>query len=117
DQAGNSSFSKIRININTLTVIISDSEFSNVESGSFVPYATGGDCYSSSNCPQGHFRINLLDTGFIVSVNTTWNLQGNRASQRIWRLREGQIIKGVCGGYCGVCSPDPKIGLKLELLR
>ncbi|BFZ08740.1 hypothetical protein BsWGS_11778 [Bradybaena similaris] len=117
EEAGNSTFSKIRIDLNTLIVSVSDDVFSNTHAGKFVPYATSGDCYSSSNCPQGRFSINLVDTGFIVSNKTTWNLHGNRASQRIWRLRDGQIIRGVCGGYCGVCSPDPRVGLKLDLLR
>ncbi|XP_059166444.1 A disintegrin and metalloproteinase with thrombospondin motifs 9-like [Physella acuta] len=117
EQSGNTSFSKIRIDLSTLTIIPTDAEFSSTHMGSFVPFATAGDCYSSSNCPQGRFSINLVDTGFIVSVNTTWNLQGNRASQRIWRLRDGQIIRGVCGGYCGKCSTDLSIGLKLEVLK
>ncbi|XP_012936105.1 A disintegrin and metalloproteinase with thrombospondin motifs 9 [Aplysia californica] len=117
EQAGIATFSKVRIDLETLTIDTSDGEFSDIRRGKFVQFGTGGDCYSSSNCPQGRFSISLVDTGFIVSVNTTWSLHGNRASQRIWRLRDGQIIRGVCGGYCGVCSPDPKVGLKLELLR
>ncbi|KAH9492125.1 A disintegrin and metalloproteinase with thrombospondin motifs 9 [Bulinus truncatus] len=87
DHAGNSTFSKIRINLASLTIITTDTEFTKTHFGNPVPYASGGDCYSSSNCPQGRFSINLVDTGFVVSINTTWTLQGNRASQRIWRLR------------------------------
>lgn len=35
-----------------LSLSVSDDEFSTTYMGKFVPYATAGDCYSSSNCPQ-----------------------------------------------------------------
>ncbi|XP_041349612.1 A disintegrin and metalloproteinase with thrombospondin motifs 9-like [Gigantopelta aegis] len=116
-QAGNTTYSKIRVDLNTLRIIFNDGTFSTVHTGKFIPYGTAGDCYSSDACPQGRFSINLAGTGFIVSVNTTWTLAGNKASQRIWRLRDGEIIRGVCGGYCGVCSPDMKTGLQIQLFQ
>lgn len=45
---------------------------------------------------QGQFSISLVGTDFIVSVNTTWALEGNEATQQIWRLR-------VFFGFCGFC--------------
>ncbi|ESO96234.1 hypothetical protein LOTGIDRAFT_174945 [Lottia gigantea] len=96
-------------------IITQDSTFSVSDNNKFVPYGSSGDCYSSHDCPQGRFNINLVNTGFIVSVNTTWILHGSKASQRIWRLRDGEIIKGICGGYCGRCSPDADSGLQLQL--
>ncbi|KAK6176237.1 hypothetical protein SNE40_014557 [Patella caerulea] len=114
-QAGFTKYNKIRIDLNTLKILTQDSTFSVSESSKFIPYGSAGDCYSSHDCPQGKFNINLVDTGFIVSVNTTWILHGSKASQRIWRVREGEIIKGVCGGYCGRCSPDAAAGLQLQL--
>ena len=30
-------------------------------------------------------------------------------------LQQGQRIVGRCGGYCGTCAPDPKVGLKLDI--
>ncbi|XP_046582334.1 A disintegrin and metalloproteinase with thrombospondin motifs 9-like [Haliotis rubra] len=116
-QAGSTTYSKVRIDLNTLKILPTDGTFSNVHSGKLIPYGTAGDCYSSKACPQGLFSINLTGTGLTVSENTTWTLEGNKASQRIWRLRDGEIIRGVCGGYCGVCSPDPRTGLHLQVLH
>ncbi|XP_070193825.1 A disintegrin and metalloproteinase with thrombospondin motifs 9-like [Littorina saxatilis] len=114
-QAGNTTYSKVRIDLNTLRIFVNDGAFSYVHGGKFIPFGTAGDCYSSNTCPQGKFSINLVGTGFIVSINTTWMLQGNRATQQIWRLRDGKIIRGLCGGYCGVCAPDHLTGLQLQL--
>ncbi|KAL8617948.1 hypothetical protein ACOMHN_052899 [Nucella lapillus] len=116
-QAGNTTYSKVRIDLNTLRIFVNDGAFSHVHSGKFIPYGSAGDCFSSAACPQGQFSINLQGTGFIVAINTTWMLQGNEATQQIWRLREGQIIRGLCGGYCGACSPDHLTGLQLQLMR
>ncbi|KAK3786425.1 hypothetical protein RRG08_011741 [Elysia crispata] len=116
-EAKNATFAKIRIDLPTLTIIPSDKTFSS-QSGRWrrtIPYGSAGDCYSANNCPQGRFSINLVDTGFAISNNSSWTLHGNRASQRIWRLKDGKIIRGMCGGYCGVCFPDPKSGLKVVL--
>ena len=47
---------------------------------------------------QGQFSMDLVGTGFIVSINTTWMLQGNEATQQIWRLRVG--CRAACTGGC-----------------
>ncbi|RUS77628.1 hypothetical protein EGW08_014603, partial [Elysia chlorotica] len=85
-EAKNATFAKIRIDLPTLTIIASDKTFS-TQSGKWrrtIPYGSAGDCYSAHNCPQGRFSINLVDTGFAISKNSSWTLHGNRASQRIW---------------------------------
>jgi hypothetical protein len=45
-----------------------------------------GDCYSTANCPQGRFGIDLTGTGLRVSPYTGWVGQGNRPS--LWLKRE-----------------------------
>ena len=57
-----------------------------------IPFGSAGDCYSSADCPQGQFSINLSGTGLIVSPNTTWVSQGSHASQRLARLQ----VKDFC---------------------
>ena len=103
-----------------------------------VGYGEAGDCYSTANCPQGRFSINLQGTGFRVSPHTSWAGHGYRASLWINRLevfttcvkikktdvdlfsfycaQDNQKIQGKCGGYCGRCSPDPHAGLKLDVV-
>ena len=53
---GMTSFSKVRLNISTLTIVEDDFNFAKLIYGNFVPYGTAGDCYSlDSNCLQVPF--------------------------------------------------------------
>jgi hypothetical protein len=51
-----------------------------------VGYGEAGDCYSTANCPQGRFSINLQGTGLRVSPHTSWAGHGHRSSLWINRL-------------------------------
>lgn len=114
-EAGNTTYTKIRIDLTSLKVITNDSTFTTGSYGKTIPFATAGDCYSSQgNCPQGRFSINLAGTGFIVSQNTSWSLKGPSASKNIQILNDGELVRGQCGGYCGQCVPDPGSGLQLD---
>ena len=62
-----------------------DFTFSSRVRGQFVPYGEAGDCYSTANCPQGRFSINLSGTGLRVSPYAGWVGQGNRPS--LWLQR------------------------------
>lgn len=66
---------------------MTDLTFSSSVNGKHIPYGSAGDCYSSAECPQGRFNINLSGTGLVVTQNTTWLSQGTQASQRIERLQ------------------------------
>ncbi|KAL4226991.1 A disintegrin and metalloproteinase with thrombospondin motifs 9 [Mactra antiquata] len=110
--AGKTSYSKVKIDILTLKVQVTDLTFARSVNGKNIPYGSAGDCYSSNECPQGQFSINLSGTGLIVTQNTTWMSQGNHATQRIQRLQEGEIIQGLCGGSCGWCSPQSSLQLQ-----
>jgi hypothetical protein len=57
-----------------------------------VGYGEAGDCYSTANCPQGRFSINLQETGLRVSPHTSWAGHGHRASLWINRLDVIEII-------------------------
>ena len=88
-----------------------------------VPYGEAGDCYSTANCPQGKFSINLTGTGLRVAAYTGWIGVGNRPSLWLQRIQDNQVvfgkftcavlsnmmsqvIYGKCGGYCGTCEPE-----------
>ncbi|XP_021356963.1 A disintegrin and metalloproteinase with thrombospondin motifs 9-like [Mizuhopecten yessoensis] len=117
-EAGNTSFSKVRIDLTNLRIMTTDTTFATSVSGKIIPYGTAGDCYSSqTQCPQGRFSINLTGTGFAVSRNTTWILHGRHSSKKIQIMQNGEVVRGLCGGYCAVCSPDLFTGLQLEVLH
>ena len=66
-------------------ILAHDFTFSTQRRGQIVPYGEAGDCYSTANCPQGRFSINLIGTGLRVSPYTGWVGQGNQPS--LWLQR------------------------------
>jgi len=62
---------------------VKDFTFSNTEGLNQIPYASAGDCYSALICPQGHFSINLKNTGFKVAKRTKWTVEGSYSNQQI----------------------------------
>ena len=54
-----------------------------------MPYGEAGDCYSTANCPQGTFSINLMGTGLSVAKYSRWVGIGNKPS--VW-LQRIQVI-------------------------
>ncbi|XP_064095145.1 A disintegrin and metalloproteinase with thrombospondin motifs 9-like isoform X4 [Macrobrachium nipponense] len=118
DQSGRSgytTFSKIRLNVTTLLVDTIDFTFARALEGALIAYGEAGDCFSTAECPQGAFSINLAGTPLAVSPRTDWLRKGSNAVHWINRLDDNQRILGRCGGYCGTCAPDPSSGLKLHL--
>uniref|UniRef100_A0A8C2K1E5 ADAM metallopeptidase with thrombospondin type 1 motif, 9 n=1 Tax=Cyprinus carpio TaxID=7962 RepID=A0A8C2K1E5_CYPCA len=113
--AGLSTFTRVRMDLGTMTIITTDWKFAFVHEGHRVPFATAGDCYSAARCPQGRFRINLSGTGFKVTESTRWISQGNYATADIHRSQDGSRVSGICGGYCGKCTPSSSPGLLVEV--
>lgn len=103
---GITAFSKVRLDIRTMNIITTDWQFASTREGQRIPFATAGDCYSTSRCPQGQFRINLSGTGLRVAEDTSWITQGNYAAADINKSQDGSRVSGVCGGYCGKCTPS-----------
>lgn len=108
-------FSKIRLNVTTLSVDTYDFTFARAVGGRLVSYGEAGDCFSMASCPQGEFSINLSGTPLAVSPQTRWEAKGSHASHQIKRLDDNQRVLGRCGGYCGTCSPHPSSGLRLSV--
>uniref|UniRef100_A0A7N8WWB8 ADAM metallopeptidase with thrombospondin type 1 motif 20 n=1 Tax=Mastacembelus armatus TaxID=205130 RepID=A0A7N8WWB8_9TELE len=50
--AGYTVFHKVRLDLSSLRIMITDLQFSQTLLGQPVPYATAGDCYSAAKCPQ-----------------------------------------------------------------
>uniref|UniRef100_A0A3Q2FEI2 ADAM metallopeptidase with thrombospondin type 1 motif 20 n=1 Tax=Cyprinodon variegatus TaxID=28743 RepID=A0A3Q2FEI2_CYPVA len=113
--AGYTLFHKVRLDLNSLRIIITDLQFSQTIHGRPVPFATAGDCYSAAKCPQGQFSINLVGTGLKVAPNAKWTSQGNYVSVKVHRSEDGTRIYGRCGGFCGKCIPHAHSGLLLQV--
>jgi len=115
-RAGMTSWRKINLNVTSLAINPYDFTFTRQLHGEIVPYGEAGDCYSTANCPQGKFSINLTGTGLRVAAYSSWIGVGNKPSVWLQRIQENQIIYGKCGGYCGTCEPEHYRGLKLDVL-
>ena len=114
---GKTYFSKLRLNIDDLTVISDDYQFAYTESGSAVAYGTAGDCFSMNpgNCRKGSFLIDLTDTGLKVNDKVRWENQGYPSDikmQEFAKEKHGTVISAKCGGWCGRCTPIGPLVLK-----
>ncbi|XP_062486212.1 A disintegrin and metalloproteinase with thrombospondin motifs 9 isoform X4 [Pezoporus occidentalis] len=114
--AGFSTFSKVRLDLNTMQIITTDLQFARTHDGRPVPYATAGDCYSAAKCPQGRFSIDLYGTGLTLTGRAKWLSQGNYAVSEIQKSPDGTKVVGKCGGYCGKCTPSSGTGLDVQVL-
>uniref|UniRef100_A0A8B9M1H9 ADAM metallopeptidase with thrombospondin type 1 motif 9 n=1 Tax=Accipiter nisus TaxID=211598 RepID=A0A8B9M1H9_9AVES len=114
--AGFSTFSKVRLDLNTMQIITTDLQFAQTHDGRPVPYATAGDCYSAAKCPQGRFSIDLYGTGLSLTATAKWLSQGNYAVSEIQKSPDGTKVVGKCGGYCGKCTPSSGTGLDVQVL-
>ncbi|XP_036386252.1 A disintegrin and metalloproteinase with thrombospondin motifs 9 [Megalops cyprinoides] len=113
--AGLSTFSKVRLDLSKMQIITTDWQFAFTREGHRVPFATAGDCYSAARCPQGRFSINLSGTGFQVAEDTKWISQGNYAVADIHKSQDGSRVTGMCGGYCGKCTPSTGAGFRIKV--
>ncbi|KAL0978547.1 hypothetical protein UPYG_G00171970 [Umbra pygmaea] len=113
--AGLSTFSRVRLDLTNMHIITTDWEFASTHEGHRVPFATAGDCYSAARCPQGRFSMNLSGTGFQLAEKTNWVSQGNYAVADIHRSQDGSRVTGMCGGYCGKCTPSSGSGLLITV--
>lgn len=107
---GKTYFSKIRLNLKDLSVVVDDYQFTVME-GMAVPYGSAGDCFSMNphgNCRKGSFMVDLTDTGLKVHDKVRWKNQGYPSDVEIHNFtiqKQGMIITAKCGGWCGRCTP------------
>uniref|UniRef100_A0A7M5V8I3 A disintegrin and metalloproteinase with thrombospondin motifs 9 n=2 Tax=Clytia hemisphaerica TaxID=252671 RepID=A0A7M5V8I3_9CNID len=108
-------FKKVRIDIKRMTLIPEDMTFADRYGRNPPGFASAGDCYSRIKCAQGRFMVNLLGTGLKVQEGVMWASRGYHTSQKIRRHKDGQVVYGICGGYCGMCAPANRNGLEVKL--
>ncbi|XP_015110053.1 A disintegrin and metalloproteinase with thrombospondin motifs gon-1 isoform X1 [Diachasma alloeum] len=110
--SGRTMFKRVRIDVAKLIIIADDYTFSWTKGAKRVEYGKAGDCYSTTNCPQGRFSINLSGTALKLTSQVSWVPQGSRAHLDVHRVNDQRVL-GKCGGYCGFCTPN--MDLKLEV--
>ncbi|XP_015608491.1 A disintegrin and metalloproteinase with thrombospondin motifs 20 isoform X2 [Cephus cinctus] len=111
--SGKTDFERVRLDVTKLYIIADDYRFSSGTGVKPVEFGRAGDCYSSANCPQGRFGINLRGTSLRLAPEVTWVSHQGRTFLDINKVNDQQFL-GKCGGYCGFCIPKP--GLKLDVL-
>lgn len=115
---GKTYFTKLRLNVDQLTVVTDDYQFADTLPGeTAVPYGTAGDCFSMNpgNCRKGSFSINLTDTDLKVKDDVKWKNHGYPSDiqiQEFSRSDAGSVISAKCGGWCGRCAPTGPLILK-----
>lgn len=81
--SGQTIFTKVRINLHSLQVIIDDFTFSSTNGRRQQQFATAGDCFSSTQqCPRGVFSINFEQTKFRIRPRTRWDTRGMNATKQ-----------------------------------
>ncbi|XP_046400011.1 A disintegrin and metalloproteinase with thrombospondin motifs 9-like isoform X2 [Ischnura elegans] len=109
-------FSRVRINVTSMRIDTEDMTFARQIHGTRVAYGEAGDCYSSLDCPQGRFSINLKGTGLRVHSSMEWEGRGSGAAVHVSRKDDGQSVVGRCGGYCGACHPAGAPWIALDIM-
>ncbi|XP_046400451.1 uncharacterized protein LOC124166803 [Ischnura elegans] len=66
-----------------------DMTFARQIHGTRVAYGEAGDCYSSLDCPQGRFSVNLKGTGLRVHSSMEWEGHGSGAAVHVSRKDDG----------------------------
>lgn len=81
--SGRTYFSKIRIDLHSLSVFTDDYTFARTYGRRPQPFATGGDCFSSTEqCPRGGFSINFESTKFRIKPQVNWEISGHNTTMR-----------------------------------
>lgn len=76
-------FSKVRIDLHSLQVIIDDFTFARTSGQKQQAFGSAGDCFSTTTrCPRGGFSINFENTKFRIRPKTRWETRGMSAIQR-----------------------------------
>lgn len=78
-------FSKVRIDLHTLQVIIDDFTFARTNGRRHQAFGSAGDCFSATQrCPRGTFSINFENTKFRIRPKTRWETRGMNAIQHFY---------------------------------
>lgn len=87
-------FSKVRIDLHSLQVIIDDFTFTRTSGRKQQAFGSAGDCFSTTQrCPRGAFSINFENTKFRIRPKTRWETRGMHAIQHFYGVNYNlQII-------------------------
>lgn len=78
-------YSKVRIDLHSLQVIIDDFTFARTSGRRHQAFGSAGDCFSTTQrCPRGAFSINFEQTKFRIRPKTRWETRGMHAIQNFY---------------------------------
>lgn len=78
-------FSKVRIDVHSLQVIIDDFTFARTSGRRHQAFGSAGDCFSATQrCPRGASSINFEQTKFRIRPRTRWETRGINAIQHFY---------------------------------
>lgn len=122
-----STFRRIRVNLEDMTVARHDFTFSHVinenqASHEDVKYGAGGGCswdYAYrryEDCPApGGFVIDTEGTGLIVDPQLQWTTYGYGSRiDDVIRTNHNRRITAACDGWCAWCYPDGEMTLQID---
>ncbi|XP_046580624.1 A disintegrin and metalloproteinase with thrombospondin motifs 9-like [Haliotis rubra] len=119
-RAGVTSFSRVKINIENMTVIKNDFEFAS-STGKPNQYGLGRDCYSRhsgnvrNTCgPKGTFLIDTRGTGLLINRNIVWKYMNAQSWGMVVRSHNGTVIEVHGGGFCGGFEPATDLQLQIN---
>ena len=86
-EAGLTNFSKVLVDLNSMSIVPDDFYYSTTSSGKRIKYGEAGDCYSASkeSCRKGKFQIDLTGTGFRLKVSF-WHGDSHLIRHSLWVL-------------------------------
>lgn len=86
-------FSKVRIDLHSLQVIIDDFTFARTSGKRQQAFGSAGDCFSTTQrCPRGAFSINFENTKFRIRPKTRWETRGMNAIQHFYGVSSEILI-------------------------
>lgn len=97
----------MRIALHSLQVIIDDYTFAHTSGRRQQPFASAGDCFSStSRCARGAFSINFESTKFRIRPKTRWDKTGTNATQHIYDVSKKWfvLLKSPCTWHFPNCT-------------
>ncbi|XP_071099343.1 A disintegrin and metalloproteinase with thrombospondin motifs 9-like [Haliotis cracherodii] len=109
-------YTKFGLNIETLSITITDRRFYNRTGGMDANVGVVKDCYvlRDSACgPRGRAVMDLRGTGFALDGLVTWAVVDVGWTPIVTRSSKDQVIEIRCGGRCGKCSPQDPLRLVL----
>ncbi|XP_071079109.1 A disintegrin and metalloproteinase with thrombospondin motifs 9-like [Haliotis cracherodii] len=120
---GLTTFRRIRVDIQTMTVDVRDKRFA-TSSSRVNNYGRAIDCYTRhvgnvrNSCgPKGTFHIDTTGTGLVFNRTLEWHLTTLKSWGTLNKSADGTVIDILGGGFCGGFRPYEPMALEINPLE